>query len=126
MRPGAVAASVLLLVVNLSVEAGKADRNSEKETHWVGSWASSPELADTNSMPPAPGFTNCTLRQVVHLSVGGSQIRVRFSNAFGSTGLTISSVHVAKALKNGSIEPESDRPLSFRGQPWTTIPEGAL
>jgi lysophospholipase L1-like esterase len=127
MRPGVVAASVLLLVVTLSVEAvGKADRNSEKETHWVGSWASSPELADANSMPPAPGFTNCTLRQVVHLSVGGSQIRVRFSNTFGSTALTISSARVAKALKNGSIEPESDRPLSFQGQPSTTVPEGAL
>lgn len=77
-------------------------------------------------MPPVPGFTDCTLRQVIHLSLGGSQIRVRFSNAFGTSALTISSAHVAKAAKNGSIQPESDRALTFQGRPSTTIPPGAL
>lgn len=98
----------------------------QKGALWVGTWASSPQLADAGSLPPAPEFADTTLRQVVHVSVGGSQIRIRFSNSFGTTALTVSSAHVAKAGRNGSILPDTDRALAFEGRPSVTIPPGAL
>lgn len=125
-RHCAIAASVFFFVAATVVQAsGSESRKSAKGAHWVGTWASSPQLADSNSAP-APGFVDCTLRQIVHLSVGGSQIRVRFSNAFGTTALMITSARVAKAAPSGSIQLESDRDLLFQGRPSTTIPAGAL
>ena len=95
---------------------------------WVGTWASSPQLADANAAPPAPGLAGSTLRQIVHVSIGGRQMRVRFSNAFGTTPLTIAAAHVALAVATdgSAIKPSSDKALGFRGQPSVTIPPGAL
>ena len=38
---------------------------------------------------------NQTLRQIVHVSLGGEQLRVVFSNAYGATPLEIGAAHVA-------------------------------
>src|SRR5260370_29632175 len=62
---------------------------------------------------------------MVHVSIGGKQIRIRFSNAFGATVLTISSAHVALAAGRSAIKPGSDRPLTFHGQACVIIPPGA-
>ena len=62
---------------------------------WVASWAAMPQLTEPGNMPPAP-FTqpgrvlgDATLRQTVHASIGGRQMRLRFSNAFGGAALPI-------------------------------------
>jgi hypothetical protein len=48
---------------------------------WVGTWASAP-LLDAHAKPAdqlvAPGTTGVTLREVVHVSIGGEMVRVRF------------------------------------------------
>jgi lysophospholipase L1-like esterase len=79
--------------------------------------------------PTPPGMTDTTLRQVVRVSVGGKQLRVRFSNTFGSydgEGLKINEAHVAVSAGGGAIKPGTSKPLTFRGQPSVTIPRGAL
>jgi lysophospholipase L1-like esterase len=62
-----------------------------------------------------------TLRQVVHVSIGGAQIRVRLSNVFGTGPVEITSAAVAAAAGHGAILPDSSRPLRFGGQPAVTI-----
>jgi len=94
--------------------------------HWVGTWASAPQPGDEATAPPTPGFTDSTIRQIVHVSVGGKLIRVRFSNAFGNAPLNIPSAHVALAAGGSAIKPASDRALTFRGVSAVTIPAGAL
>ena len=93
---------------------------------WVGTWATSPQLADATVTPPTPELADTTLRQIVHVSLGGTRLRVRFSNEFGGTPLTITSAHVAKAARNGAIDGASDKPLTFNEQSSVTIPAGAL
>src|SRR6185312_4630131 len=63
----------------------------------------------------------------VHLTVGGKELRVRLSNAFGTAPLTILSVHVARPVskETGSIDAASDKELTFGGSPSVTIPAGA-
>src|SRR5439155_12273503 len=39
--------------------------------HWVGTWAASPQLTEQRNLAPPPGLVGSTLRQVVHISVGG-------------------------------------------------------
>ena len=76
-------------------------------------------------MPPAPGLANTTLRQVVHVSLGGRRLRVRFSNAFGAKPLTILSAHVATPAGGAAIRAQSRTPLAFGGRSSVTIPQGA-
>ena len=116
----------LLMLVAISITAGFASANEEKAERWVGTWASSPQLAQPRDLPPAPGFADITLRQVVRVSIGGTKIRVRFSNASGKTALTIASSHVAKAARGAAIQAGTDKLLTFGEQSSVTIPAGAL
>jgi lysophospholipase L1-like esterase len=77
--------------------------------------------------PPAPlNFTNQTLREIVHVSIGGERVRVVLSNAFGTVPLVVGAAHVALRAKDAAIEPKSDRPLTFGGSPSATIAAGAV
>jgi lysophospholipase L1-like esterase len=77
-------------------------------------------------MAPAD-LTDVTLRQIVHLSAGGSALRVHLSNAFGTEPLHITSAHIAKPLAPdaAAIDPQTDRALTFAGAPDVIIPAGA-
>jgi lysophospholipase L1-like esterase len=76
-------------------------------------------------MPPAPGLADATLRQVVHVSLGGRRLRVWFSNAFGAKPLTILAAHVATPAGKSAIRADSRKPLAFDGRTSVTIPQGA-
>ncbi|HEX8907030.1 MAG TPA: hypothetical protein VF771_19425, partial [Longimicrobiaceae bacterium] len=91
---------------------------------WVGTWAASQQLTEPANLPPAPGLAGNTLRQVVHVSIGGSRLRVRFSNAFGAGPLTIAAAHLAVSAGGSAIDPATDRALAFAGRPSVTIPPG--
>ena len=70
---------------------------------------------------------DATLRQIVHLSLGGNVIPLHLSNRFGSTPLHLTAVHVARPLPASSdkIMPGSDAPVTFSGEPALTIPPHA-
>lgn len=93
---------------------------------WVGTWACSPQLVEPRNRPPAPRLAGNTLRQVVHLTIGGDELRFKFSNEFGLTPLTLTAVHIALPGAPGAILAGSDRALSFDGSPAVTIPAGAF
>ena len=96
---------------------------------WVGTWASAP-LLDAHAKPAeelvAPGTTGVTLREVVHVSIGGDTVRVRFSNLYGTSPLVIGAAEIAQTLKGAAIVPGTGKPLTFHGQPSVSIPPGAL
>ena len=57
-----------------------------KPEKWVGTWASSP-LLDVHAKLAEEVLTGATLREVVHVSIGGDTVRVRFSNLYGTSPL---------------------------------------
>jgi lysophospholipase L1-like esterase len=116
------AAPLFLLAVPLTVQPRTAAPGA-----WVGSWAASQQIPEPNNAVPLESLHNATLRQVVHLSVGGSMVRVRISNAFGTAPLHVIAVHVARPLAPASsrIEPASDRSLTFNERADVLIPAGA-
>ena len=91
---------------------------------WVGTWGTSPQLTEPRNLPPRPGLTSNTLRQIVQVSIGGKKLCVRFSNAFGTNPVTMSSVHLALSAGGSAIQTNSDVALTFQGKPSVTIPAG--
>jgi lysophospholipase L1-like esterase len=97
--------------------------------HWVGSWATSP----ATPWPEMEGFPdttitldNQTLRQIVRLSLGGDQVRVRLSNTFGDTPVNIGDAQVALRDSESTTVAESTYPITFAGNTSVVIPPGAL
>jgi lysophospholipase L1-like esterase len=86
---------------------------------------SAQQLVEPGNLPPAPGFVDTTLRQIVHVSIGGRTLRVRFSNEFGRAPLTLLAARVARSTGGSAIDPATDRALTFNGRPAAAIPEGA-
>jgi len=71
-------------------------------------------------------FSNQTLREIVHLSIGGSAVRLRLSNFFGTQSLEIGSAHIALRKSDSTILSFSDRALTFGGAPGVSIPPNAF
>jgi len=92
--------------------------------HWVGTWGNSPQLVEPRNLPPPPGLTSNTLRQIVQVSIGGKKLRVRFSNAFGTSPVTMDSVHLALWAGGSTIKTDTDKALAFAGKPSVMIPAG--
>jgi len=96
--------------------------------HWVATWGCAPQLTEPNNLPPVP-LAGSTLRQFVHTSVGGKELRIRFSNIFGTDSVTIHTAHLALAAGKGSagsgdINPATDKSLTFQGSAEMVIPRG--
>jgi lysophospholipase L1-like esterase len=116
--------TVLPVALCLCCAASKAAAAGE---HWVGTWGCGPQLTEPSNLPPVP-LANSTLRQFVHVTLGGKRLRARFSNAYGTNSVTMNSVHVALApgAGSGNINPATDKALTFRGAPSGTIPPGEV
>ncbi|QMV19405.1 hypothetical protein GOB94_12470 [Granulicella sp. 5B5] len=48
-------------------------------------------------------LTDATIRQVVHLSMGGGELRAHLSNAFGVVLVRVDGVHVARVAMAAAI-----------------------
>lgn len=118
-----VVASFLLFGAPIA-HAGKAPATPD---HWVGTWAASPYALENSEI--TFGATDTTLRQIVHTSLGGSLVRVEFTNEFGTEPLTIGAAHLALTANgptSGEISLASAQALTFNGSPTVTIPAGAM
>ena len=71
-------------------------------------------------------FANQTLREIVHVSIGGPLVRVRLLNAYGKEAVEIGAVHIARRQKGAAIDAGSDRVITFSGRSSVTIPRDAL
>jgi len=67
-----------------------------------------------------------TVRLIVHVSAGGSKVRIRLSNTFASEPIVIGAAHIARRTSGADIDPGSDRALTFRAHPSATIPAGGM
>lgn len=109
--------------------------SAHDDAHWVDTWVSMPQLTEPSNLPPAPfnqpnlEFADTTLRQTVHISVGGRFFRLRISNAFGGTALPITAVSIALPAGGtagvSAIQPSTVRAVTFDGNASVTIPVGS-
>jgi len=129
-----------------------ATAHAQNANHWVGTWTTSPVVttstgtavilgtmpypapaaaastnAPTAAAParPAPvrlGTSDITFRQIVHISLGGSQVRVVFTNEYGEDALKIGAASVQPVAASGTAL----QPLTFGGKPGIEVPPGAI
>jgi lysophospholipase L1-like esterase len=94
---------------------------------WIATWGASQQIPEPQNALPAADLHDATVRQIFHLSVGGSVLRVHVSNAFGTQPLHFTAVHIAKpvAPDSSAIDPTSDQALAFAGAGDVIVPAGA-
>src|SRR5579871_3831239 len=127
----AVIVSALAFACNKSGGGTAADAGVDAgPPKWVGTWTAAPYVdTNANNAPPIP-LANSVIRQVAHVSLGGSQLRVQFSNLEGEAPLVINAAHVALcgaaagALVDSTIDTTTDTALTFSGMASVTIAAG--
>lgn len=93
----------------------------------MASWGAAQQIPDSANELATENWRDASLRQTVHLTLGGPQFRVRISNLYGTAPLVLdgASVALAKAPGQADILPPTLRPLSFGGSASAIIPAGA-
>jgi hypothetical protein len=106
--------------------AGGTAQTGNLAGNWIVSWGASQQIPEPANALPAEDLHDATIRQIVHLSVGGSTLRVHVSNVFGTEALHFASVHIAHAVSPSSpaIDPVTDKALTFAGQSDVIVPPG--
>ena len=91
---------------------------------WLGTWAAA--MLPPGATPvSAAGFTDQTVRQQVHVSLGGAAVRFQLANTFGSAPLRVAEVQVALSAGEGAIRPGTSRRVTVNGSGTFTVPKGA-
>uniref|UniRef100_A0AAU2AEL4 SGNH/GDSL hydrolase family protein n=1 Tax=Streptomyces sp. NBC_00093 TaxID=2975649 RepID=A0AAU2AEL4_9ACTN len=86
-------------------------------THEIVTWGASADRT-------GEAASNRGYRLVVRTSVGGTQLRVRLSNAFGDRPLTFGRAYAGVQKEGAALVRGSNRQLSFGGEPSVTVPAG--
>ncbi|MFB7330216.1 SGNH/GDSL hydrolase family protein [Streptomyces adustus] len=86
---------------------------------WSGTWATA-----TSGVTAVGPWTDRTLRLVVHTSVGGPRVRLRFDNTFAATPVRIGAATVAVRAAGAAARGRPVR-LAFRGARGVVVPAGA-
>lgn len=91
----------------------------ERNNDWTASWGASTERVTVGAT-----WKNQTLRQVVHSSIGGDKIRLRFENSYNPSPTKLG--HVTVALQqNGKTPYAVPVTVTFNGSQSVTMPAGS-
>ncbi|MDX1544874.1 MAG: SGNH/GDSL hydrolase family protein [Christiangramia sp.] len=122
LRPGILGLAILVLGIIFSCSSTKnGSKDSEK---WVGTWSTAPQLVEPRNMPPHPGLSGNTLRQIVAVSIGGEELRMKFTNEFSNSHLEINKVQIAVSKNSSAVDQSTSETLEFEGKESVTIPAG--
>ncbi|GGE49467.1 SGNH hydrolase [Pullulanibacillus camelliae] len=113
---------IALLFVILTAFGVKSKLPS-KPGKWVAGWSAPPQPPSETGVSH-DGFTNQTLRMIVHPNIGGDHVRLHFSNVFGTAPVTFQAVRVANDQGGAQTLLGSDRKVTFKGKAAITIPPG--
>jgi lysophospholipase L1-like esterase len=116
---------LLLLGPGCSSEQAGATHDDPVGAYWVGTWSSGQQRPVPVFFPGPYSFHDETLRQIVHISIGGNRLRVRFSNSLGVKPLVIDAASIGIQEQGAEILPASLRELTFGGEPSVTVARGA-
>ena len=119
-RGGRTTAVALVLAgLVLGPTAIASDRDHDRR--WVATWTASPQPASSPLQ-----ISGQTLRQITHTSIGGDRVRIRLSNAYGTSDVVVGSARVAVSAGGAATIDGTHRVLRFNGSPTITISAGTF
>ncbi|VVE14661.1 G-D-S-L family lipolytic protein [Pandoraea cepalis] len=120
---------VVLIRALLAIVATAAATTVFAQNARVGVWATAPQAVAQHPAAPsfnrAPAVGGRTVRQIVYPTLSGGEVRVRFSNAYGTQPLVIERASLAVALRGAAVDAGSLREMTFGAQPTARIAPGA-
>ena len=128
-RTDAAGLAVLLLCATLACGTHAASPSDR----WVATWTAAQQdyneslkSVDVTVPPPDPlVLTNVTVRQIIHVSIGGAQLRIKLSNLFGTAPVQFAAVHLARSTGGSAVDPAADLTVTFAGATALAVPAGA-
>ena len=90
---------------------------------FTGTWATAAEWTGEGDMPRM-SLSGNTLREIIHVSIGGDELQLQLSNEFSREPVEIRQVYVADALDSCDIDRRTATTLRFGGQTAVTIAPG--
>jgi lysophospholipase L1-like esterase len=94
------------------------------QTKWTATWATAIEAPLAESDMPKTTLAGNTLRQVIHVSIGGEKLRLQLSNEKSQQPVEIKSVYIADTGGGKEISPKTATYLTFNGNRSVTIEPG--
>lgn len=117
------------MVLSATVQAKGVNENG----NWVATWATATEYTGKGDMPKSGTLDGKSIRQIVHVSIGGKTLRLHLSNEYSKEPVEIKSVFVADIVESEDIkvadigidiQPKTARYLKFNGKRNLTIAAG--
>jgi lysophospholipase L1-like esterase len=112
---------MVILVLSIAALTFGLHHAAAANSTWITTWGASATEAATGVT-----VADLSVRLNAHISTGGSQVRIRLSNSFGVSAVTIGHATVGTASYSGSPAISGSlQTLTFNGQTSITIPPGA-
>ncbi len=113
-------------------EAEHFEHPNYSENGWVGAWSTTPVRFDPKEFLQLKkgtfksGLTHLTFRTEIRPTIGGSDVRVTLSNAFGKFPLTVDAMTAAKGVGKSvcKVVPDTIKKVTFDGSESVTIEPG--
>src|SRR5690606_12527797 len=87
------------------------------QAEWVASWTAPPHAPLSTEGPfAAASYENVTISQVLRVTEGGTELRIRLSNRYGAQPLKIGAARVVRIDDAGNEVAGSSRLLTFGGE----------
>lgn len=114
----------------------RAGRSGSGRANWVTSWAASIQgpypVGNPSAQPdlsrvfpsPAVGARDQSFRLIIKPELWGRQMRLRFSNAFGTQPVSFDGVFAGLQWSGSALLPQSNRPITFGMKPGVTLVAG--
>lgn len=117
---------LLIAAVSMTMSAQQKAKKGElaaSNNTWEATWATAIEFTGQGDMP-ASSLSNRSIRQIIHVSKGGSQLQLKLSNVHSKEPVDIKSVFIANAKDSSDIDVKSAKYLTFKGKRNVTVEPG--
>ncbi len=118
--------SVAIIVMTMFAVFSFSSSAADREGKWIGAWGTSPVEIGLDGYDNIQAFLGeITGRIVITPTASGTKMRIKLSNYYGTSPLTVYSATVAKSEGNSAIDTDSLKVITFNdGAPAVTIPAG--
>lgn len=122
LKSALVALFVVLAAVCMTFASSAADGENGK---WISAWGTAPTQIGLKGYENITAFVGRVMtRSVITPTASGTKVRIRFSNHYGTSPLTISRAAVARSTGGSAVDDSTGKLLYFNGKIHVTIPAG--